>query len=149
MKRMDVVYTNLLRKILEINMSTSINRLYKRVPVTFLVMALLVPMTSHASTFITTFNTGTFFEDGGCFSRIFNRRIGSGFRAANVQLSGFDMSYTSGDHHIRRSSMKIARVAYDPISGNVAFTVSGCFHDKNGDDDFTWSADISIVGDQF
>jgi hypothetical protein len=135
-------------KILERNMINLMNGFRKRVPVTFLVMTLLAPMTSHASMVINRFNTGSIFDPGGCFSQSFSRFIGSNFRNANAQLSGFDMSYRSGDHHIRRSSMRISNVFYDRTAGRISFNVNGCFHYKNTDDDFFWAADIIIVAEQ-
>jgi hypothetical protein len=105
--------------------------------------------TAQASTLIGSFNTGTHFDSGGCFGKWFNRGIGVGYRAANVQLAGHDMWYTSSDHHIRRSSMKISNVGYNSVSGNVSFYVSGCFHDQNGDDDLNWRAYYTIVGDKW
>jgi hypothetical protein len=134
---------------LEREMSNLMNGFCKQVSIAFLVMPLLAPITGHASTLIGTFNTGVRHDPGGCFNLLFNRFIGAGYRAANVQLSGFDMSYLSGDHNIRRSSMRVADVFYNSGTGRVSFSVRGCFHDRNGDDDFIWDADIAIVADRF
>jgi hypothetical protein len=121
----------------------------KLLPATVVAMAALVPMTGHASTLIGTYSTGTHWDSGGCFGQWFNRGIGPGYRAANVQLTGHDMRYTSSDHHITRSAMRITNVSYNSTTGNVSFKVSGCFHDKNPTDDIYWQAYYTIVGDKW
>lgn len=125
-------------------MKTVINHTTKLVTAAALTMLLLIPLSSSADVLIGSFNTGTSFDGGGCFSRTFNRGIGVGYRSANVQLSGWSLQYVSSDHHIRRASVRITGVNYNRFTGNVAFTVSGCYYDQNADDDFYWNADYTI-----
>lgn len=104
------------------------------------------PHTAKADTLVGTFSTGSHLDDGGCASLSFSRGIGTGFVSANVQISGWDLKYTSSDHHITRARVDVSGVSYNRTTGNVAFTVNTCFHDSNLDDDYTWQVSYTIVG---
>jgi hypothetical protein len=133
----------------ESDMRLFVNGIQKLVPAAALMMSALVPIAGHASTLIGLYDTGRHFDSGGCFGKWFNRGIGAGYRAANVQLAGHDMYYESSDHHIRRSKMRISHVGYNRSTGNVSFYVSGCFHDKNPTDNIYWRAFYTIVADNY
>lgn len=95
--------------------------------------------------FIQQGSTGVHDDFGNSFSETFNFGIGPGFDCVNVQLAGWDLNFTSKDHHIDRVKVRINDVDYDETSGNVAFTVSGFYRDKNGDDDFQWEVWFTIL----
>lgn len=118
----------------------------KLIPAVVIAMAALGPMSAQADTLIGTFDTGRIFNSGGCFDRTFNRGIGRGFRTANVQLAGWDLTYRSKDHHITRATVRISNVDYRSSTGNVSFRVTGCYHDKNRDDDFDWQVWYTVLG---
>lgn len=89
--------------------------------------------------------TGLHDDFGNAFSENFNLGIGPGFDCINVQLSGWDLNFSSKDHHIDRVRVQITNVGYDAVSGNVSFTASGHYRDKNGDDDFQWEVWYTIL----
>jgi hypothetical protein len=91
------------------------------------------------------YSTGQHLDGGGCFSQSFSRGIGTGYVSANVQLSGWDLNYKSSDHHIDRVKVRISGVSYNSSTGNVSFTVSGCYDDKNDDDDYYWEVWYTIL----
>jgi hypothetical protein len=87
---------------------------------------------------------------GGTFSMPANFGIGTGYRAVNVQLAGWSLRYANVngadvDHHIQKGSVRISNVQYNASTGNVSFTISGAYRDKNGDDDFTWTVYYTIL----
>lgn len=92
-----------------------------------------------------TFSTGRHLDGGGCFSQSFNRGVGTGYISANVQLSGWSLDYYSSDHHIDHAKVQISGVVYNRDTGNVSFTVQGCYDDKNDDDDFYWEVWYTIL----
>lgn len=110
--------------------------------------ATAAPITARADTLVGTFSTGTLLDDGGCATLTINRGIGAGFTSANVQMSGYDLQYTSSDHHMTRARAQISNVVYNRTTGNVSFTVNTCFHDVNLDDDYRWSVSFTIVGNR-
>ena len=82
---------------------------------------------------------------GDTFSKVQSVGIGPGYRAVNVQLSGWSLQYASEDHHIRTAAVRISNVQYNASTGNVTFTISGTYRDKNGDDDFNWAVYYTIL----
>jgi hypothetical protein len=82
---------------------------------------------------------------GDTFSKVQTVGIGPGYRAVNVQLAGWSLRYASDDHHLRTASVRISNVQYNASTGNVTFTISGAYRDKNGDDDFVWAVDYTIL----
>ena len=126
-------------------MKKSIKGIVRMVIATAMSMAVMLPMTAQADNVIGTYSTGSFLDTGGCFSRTFNRGIGTGYRSANVQLSGWSLQYVYSDHHIRNASVYITGVYYNQFTGNLSFTVSGCYYDQNADDDFYWSVNYTVV----
>ena len=82
---------------------------------------------------------------GDTFSRVETIGIGPGFRAVNVQLSGWSLRYTSDDHNIKTVNVRISNVQYNASTGNVTFLISGAYRDKNGDDDFVWDVQYTIL----
>jgi len=92
-------------------------------------------------------NTGTSprqWDGGGCDSYSASHFIGPIWGTPWVALTGWDLEYTSADHHIDDINVEISSIS---ISGqNVTFTVSACLSDNNDDDDFRWVAYYVIVG---
>ena len=82
---------------------------------------------------------------GATFSRAHSVGIGVGYRAVNVQLTGWSLSYASGDHHIKTAAVRISNVQYNPSTGNLTFTITGAYRDANGDDDFNWAVYYTIL----
>ena len=82
---------------------------------------------------------------GDTFSKVQSVGIGPGFKVVNVQLSGWTLRYASDDHNIKTASVRITNVQYNAATGNVTFLISGAYRDKNGDDDFTWAVDYTIL----
>ena len=95
--------------------------------------------------FIRDGTTGSHQDFGNSFSETFRAGIGPGFDCVNVQLAGWDLNFTKKDHHIDRIRVRIHNVNYDPGTGEVSFTVSGHYRDKNGDDDFEWEVWFTIL----
>ena len=82
---------------------------------------------------------------GDTFSRVETIGIGTGFRTVNVQLSGWSLRYASDDHNIKTVSVRISNVQYNAATGNVSFLISGAYRDTNGDDDFVWDVQYTIL----
>jgi hypothetical protein len=89
--------------------------------------------------------TGLHQDFGNSFSETFRVGVGAGFRCVNVQLSGWDLNFVHKDHHIDRIQVRISNVSYNSSTGEVVFTVSGFYRDKNGDDDFEWEVWYTIL----
>ena len=94
---------------------------------------------------VRTGTTGLHQDFGNSFSETFRVGLGPGFRCVNVQLSGWDLNFTHKDHHIDRIQVRISNVTYNATTGEVSFTVSGFYRDKNGDDDFEWEVWYTIL----
>ncbi|MCZ6594466.1 MAG: hypothetical protein O6943_06065 [Bacteroidetes bacterium] len=60
-------------------------------------------------------------------------------------MSGWDLNFANKDHHIDRIKVRISNVRYNETTGEVTFTVSGFYRDKNGDDDFEWEVWYTIL----
>jgi hypothetical protein len=89
--------------------------------------------------------TGLHEDFGNSFSETFALGIGPGFRCVNVQLAGWYLDYVNDDHHINTAQVRISNVTYNSTTGEVTFTVSGYYRDKNGDDDFTWEVWYTVL----
>lgn len=89
--------------------------------------------------------TGRHSEFGDRFSETFKAGIGLGYRCVNVLLAGWEFDYLKKDHHIDRIGIRISKVSYNSATGEVSFTVSGVYADKNYDDDYTWEAWFTIT----
>ena len=94
---------------------------------------------------VRTGTTGRHDDFGNTFSERFTAGIGTGYDCVNVQLTGWDLSYLRGDHHIEAAGVRISDVRYDRSRGTVSFLVSGRYRDDNGDDDFRWEVWYTIL----
>ena len=68
-----------------------------------------------------------------------------GFDDAVVLPRGWTFNYDDDDHHIDRTAFALRNVVYDPSSGTVTWTAGISYHDKNSDDDYAWSYDVSVL----
>ena len=89
--------------------------------------------------------TGLHDDFGNTFSERFTVGISTGFTCVNVQLSGWNLDFTSKDHHIDSVSVRISEIDYDKMNGDVTFLVNGTYRDKNKDDDFRWEVWYTVL----
>jgi hypothetical protein len=93
-----------------------------------------------------TFDTGVQYSPGGEFSETFFEFIGTGFTVVDVWLQSWGLSFgVDYDHHLRRVSVRIDSVSYNPSTGYVTVTIRGAYHDKNSDDDYSWSVRYTVL----
>jgi hypothetical protein len=67
-------------------------------------------------------------------------------RCVNIQLAGWYVDFLISDHNIDTVQVRISNVTPpNPVTGEVTFTISGSFRDKNRDDDFYWEVWYTIL----
>jgi hypothetical protein len=89
--------------------------------------------------------TGQHQDFGSTFGEDFVIGIGTGFRCVNVQLAGWYLNFLHNDHHINIIKVRIQNVAYNVMTGEVRFRVTGDYRDKNGDDDYFWEVWYTVL----
>jgi len=90
-------------------------------------------------------STGVHEDFGNAFSETFRLGVGPGYRCVNVQLSGFNLTFRRDDHLLGKVEVRVHETSYDTDTGEVAFKVNGVFRDVNGDDEFTWNVDFTVL----
>jgi hypothetical protein len=90
-------------------------------------------------------STGAHQDFGNAFSETFRLGVGPGFQCVNVQLAGFTLTFRNSDHLLGKVEVRVHETSYDPDTGEVAFVVNGVFRDADGNDEFTWNVDYTVL----
>lgn len=63
-------------------------------------------------------------------------------------IAGWELGYTSDDHHLRRMQVAVSNASIDPSdSSKVTVEVSLAINDKNSDDRWSGSVDVLVAAE--
>ena len=73
-----------------------------------------------------------------------SRRLPSYASQATVFLNGVDLHYLDSDHHVHRVAAVVGRIRL--LNSVLEWQAAGALEDQNGDDDFEWCYNYTILG---
>ena len=73
-----------------------------------------------------------------------SRRLPSYASQATVFLNGLDLHYLDSDHHVHRVAAVVGRIRL--LNSVLEWQAAGALEDQNGDDDFEWCYNYTILG---